>query len=402
MKQGNKTVILSNLLLTNVGCEIILRGTIAFITKVFPNENIKFYFPSYQVDYDKVLMSDLANVEVIPMLESKKYIRGIARKLGIFNKFWTPRFDSKYFKKADIFISVGGDIYTMFGNCLPEDWIGHEQYATKHNIPSLMFGANMERFEILSKDKRTLLLEHLSRFEMLLVRDENTKKYLNKHNIDNNVVMFPDPIFSLREMTYFKRSLIKSIAINFTPILLRDYGDNIAVLYANLVSDLIRFGYKVTLLPHVTSLDKNPKLDDNKAIEVLLSKLSEDDKNKVEVFKEKISYSSISNKIDEVDLFIGARMHGCLNSLTLGKAVIFLAYSSKAFTMVETLKEFTPFSKVSDSYIAIKANEVNADFVTKFIEERDRWALNSKDPIIIDTQSYLNELSAWDILSNRA
>jgi colanic acid/amylovoran biosynthesis protein len=391
-QRKEKKIILSNLLLSNVGCEIILRGTIAFLIKSLPDYDLKFYIPSYQVDYDKELVADLDNIEIIPMLTWKKYFRGILRKFGLFTKYWSPRFESKYFKQADLFVSVGGDIYTMFGDQLPQDWLGYEHYATKHNIPSIIFGANMERFEILSDSDRKDLIDHLKRFKYIMARDNGTKSYLYKHAVKENAYLFPDPIFSLRTKTTFIRNEIRTVGINFTPIMLREYGDGIADRYAQLIVELVDKGYNIRMIPHVYSVDRNIGIDDALAMKMLFSKLPHKYHNKVSEFKGCCSFNSIQKEIQKIDLFIGARMHGCLNSLTLGKAVIFLAYSSKAYTMVETLKNETPFEKVKQSYIALSAEKLTINQIEELISSHNHWAQCGNDTTIIDTEQYLVNL----------
>ena len=400
LKKENKTVILSNLLLSNVGCEIILRGTIAFLEKRLSNYQLNFIIPSYQYEYDSRLLSDITNVRVVPMIKWKRYIRGALIKLGLFTKYWTPRFESKHFKNSDLFVSVGGDIYTMFSNKLPEDWIGYESFATKNNIPSLMFGANMEKFEIVSKSDQVKLIEHLKRFESIFVRDFATKKYLESYSVKSNVSMFPDPIFSLRRQTQFDKKRIRSIGINFTPILIRDYGDEIVDKYACLITSLIEQGYSISLIPHVYSTTNNDSIDDKKAMDLVLEKISSKYRNGIEVFSEVCTLKSVEKKISEIDLFIGARMHGCLNSLTLGKSVIFLAYSSKAHTMVETLSSETPFKSASMCYTAIDAEKINVDEVNGFIRRHDEWVDSDGEAVVVNTEEYLDSLQVDSIVSN--
>jgi colanic acid/amylovoran biosynthesis protein len=387
-----KKILISNLLLSNVGCEIILRGTISFLENSLSDYRLKFYIPSYQIDYDKSLVSDLENVQVIQMVSWKRYWRAILKNSGNFFKYWSPRFESKYFKQADMFVSVGGDIYTMFGNQLPEDWLGYENYATKHNIPSIMFGANMERFEILSGSDRKNLIDHLKRFKYIMARDNGTKEYLAKHSVETNTFLFPDPVFSLRTKTTFIRNKIQTIGINFTPIMLREYGVGIANSYAKLIVELLDKGYSIRLIPHVYSVDGNKGIDDALAMKMLLSKLPHEYRDKVSEFKGSCSFNSIQKEIHKIDLFIGARMHGCLNSLTLGKAVIFLAYSSKAYTMVETLKNETPFDEVKQSFIALSAEKLTISQIEELIYSHNHWAQSDKISTIIDTERYLDNL----------
>ena len=103
---------------------------------------------------------------------------------------------------------MGGDIYTMSGNKLPRDWLGYEKYASSRGIPSVMFGANMEKFEVLSSLEITNLISHLNKFSLITVRDQKTLEYLAGYNVKNNTIFFPDPIFMLRHHQYL--NLIRS------------------------------------------------------------------------------------------------------------------------------------------------------------------------------------------------
>ena len=266
-----KKIIVSDLLWSNVGCEIILKGTVKFLESRFKNYDLQFYVPSHQPEHDEKLFSEIKNIKIIPMVAWRRYARGALKKLGLYPKFWIPRFDSAYFDNSDLFISVGGDIYTMFNDKIPDDWVGYEIYASKKNISSMMIGASMEKFEVLPPSEKEFLVDHLNRFEAILVRDMATKEYLELHNVSNNVSMFPDPIFLLREKTIFKRNIVKNIGINFTPIMIKKFGQGILDKYASIVIELINEGFNIKFISHVYSPQGNINIDDQKAINLLIA-----------------------------------------------------------------------------------------------------------------------------------
>lgn len=393
-----KTILFSYLLLTNVGCEIILRGTIAFLTRAFPDHDLKFVIPSHDIERDRTLFSDLPVVEIVPMVTWKRYLRGILSKTKLDRYFWSPRFASHYFRKADLFVSVGGDIYTMFGNRLPEDWLGYEQFATRHGIPSIMFGANMERFEILSEADRTRLVDHLRRFQLIAVRDDKTLALLKTHSVADNTVVFPDPTFSLRPTTEISLKKIKSIGLNISPILARDFGQDIIKHYAKITEGLVAKGYSVTLIPHVYASDENPALDDRTTLNALYDLLPSTVQRQVEAFPDTLSLRSVADEIQKVDLFVGARMHACLNATTLGRPTLYLGYSAKAAAMVEWLTRSSPFSEMSRSLRAKSAEDLVLEDILKLITDHEDWAADQPRPVIIDTASFLGSIPIWDKL----
>ena len=395
-----KRIIFSYQLLSNIGCEIIIRGSIAFLNRAFPEYELRFTVSSYHLERDCALLSDLPNVEVVPMLQRKRILRGILRKTGLFVRYWTPRFASGHFRQADLFVSVGGDIYTMFGNALPDDWLGYESYATRHGIPAMMLGANMEKFDVLSESDRTKLLSHLNEFRLIAVRDCGTRDYLATYGVTANVTVFPDPIFSLRPKTIFQRQPIRTIGFNFTPYMIKHFGEKIIDTYAGLIAGLVGRGYSVRFVPHVYASDGNPNIDDRVALRALHAALPSWTREKVHLFEEEMSLARIGEVLKHIDLFVGARMHGCLNSLTLGKAVCFLGYSKKAETMVDWLKRDSPFAAMRQSFDVIPAGQLDGGVLDRLISAHDAWAESGRDPMVVDTEAALAMLPIWGRLSD--
>lgn len=395
MPQPSKRIVFSYQQLSNTGCEIIIRGAIKFLQRAFPDHNLEFIVSSYHVHRDRALLSDIPGVIIAPMLTWKRYLRFALRKTGRFDQFWSPRFSSKIFRSADLFVSVGGDIYTMFDGQLPEDWLGYEAYATRHGIPSIMFGANMERFEVLGSGDLKKLELHLKRFKLLAVRDRGTATYLAKNNIVDNVEVFPDPIFLLRSTSEFARKEIVNIGLNITPILVSTFGEAIVDRYAKIAEDLIRAGYNINLIPHVHSSDGDASLDDRLVLSRLYDKISVNLREAVGQYGGPMSFLELGREIAKTDLFIGGRMHGCLNALTQGKAVCFLGYSRKAATMVDWLSTESPFSVVKGSYIALDADIVDTRKILELIDAHNSWASEGGSPVVVHTSEYLDGMGVW-------
>lgn len=387
-----KKIIVSDLNWGNVGCQIILRGSVNFLKFMFPNYELTFYVPSHNPSHDETLFKDVENIKIIPMIKWRRYVRGLMKKTGLYRRFWIPRFDSKYFREADLFLSVGGDIYTMFSDKIPDDWVGYETYASKHKIPSVMLGANMERFEVLPASEKAFLIRHLKRFQRLFVRDVKTKNYLLNNGIENNVIFLPDPVFSYRQVTMFHGNKIKKIGLNFTPILIQHYGPSIIEQYCEIIMRLLDCGYEVYLIPHVESLSGNPDIRDQSAIDKISALLPARYSSRVKIFQGKTNLAEVSEFIDKVDLVVAARMHCSLNALTLGKPVIFLGYSLKSEAIVETLRTDMPFASVSETFVSVDAEKLNVEFISMFISQYETWKQGQILPITIDTSLFHSEI----------
>ena len=355
--------------LSNIGCEIILRGNISLLKQLYKEYDLEFVVPTYNLDRDKKIFLDFeSNIIFAPMLTHKKILRGVLRKLKLFLVFWTPRFSSKLFKSCDVFVSVGGDIYTMFGGSIPIDWIGYERYATKNGIDCLMLGSNMEKFDLLDKRELNVLKTHLKRFKLISVRDQQTKDYLYNYNIYKNVEVYPDPIFVLRNTIPLKKFKINTIGINFTPIMLREFGDSLINTYSNIINDLVQNGYSVKLLPHVYSSENSSYLDDRISLKKIYFACNKDLRHKISLYDRSFDLASISEEINTIDMMIGGRMHSCLNALTLGKLVIFLSYSSKAASMIDWLKNSTQFINYKEHFCLSSSDELSTSLIYEVIE----------------------------------
>jgi polysaccharide pyruvyl transferase WcaK-like protein len=362
-----RTVIFTYQQLSNIGCEIIIRGSIAFMRNTFPQYRLKFVLASYQLERDRKLLSDIEDVEIAPMVWWKRYVRGVLVKLGVDKAFWTPRFAEKYFDKADLLMSVGGDIYSMASGDLPNDWLGWERYATRKGIPAIMFGANMDKIEDLPATKQQALFEHLNQFRLILVRDAANLDYLGGFGVKDNVEFYPDPIFTLRPQTEIARDPIRAIGINLTPIVRREFGDSAFVRMAGVIDGLAAKGFSIKLIPHVYDTDRSVALDDRIALDHLHSLISPEWQDTVECYSGPMSLSDISAQMENVDLFIGARMHSCLNAMTLGMPTYFLSYSSKARTMVDWLQQ-GPMKDVPERIACGAADTIDLDTIASFIQ----------------------------------
>ena len=390
-----KTVMFSYLQLSNVGCEIIIRGSIKFLERALPQYELHYIVSSYFADRDRALLADIPTLEVVPMLKWKRYLRAILRQTQRFDRLWSPRFSSAAFRRSDLFVSVGGDIYTIFDGRLPDDWMGYEHFATSHGIPSIMFGANMEKFEILSQAKRDLLVTHLDRFKLLAVRDRATETYLAKHKVTSPVEVYPDPVYSLRPSSVVRPGKVRRIGLNLSPLAVEKFGPGIIGTYAGVVSDLIHAGYEFDFIPHVYSSDGDTGLDDRFTLKQVYEQVDPALRGAIRLREDALGFAKVSDAIREVDLMIAARMHCCLNALTLGKAVYFLEYSAKAKTMLDWLVSETPYGTVADAYATIPADAIKLDDVTRLIAAFEKLAQTKGDAIPVDLEPQLAASPIW-------
>ena len=70
LDRPTKTVIFTYQQLSNIGCEIIIRGSIKFMRDAYPQYRLKFVVTSYQADRDRRVLSDIEDIEVNKEVEN--------------------------------------------------------------------------------------------------------------------------------------------------------------------------------------------------------------------------------------------------------------------------------------------------------------------------------------------
>ena len=393
MKQ--QKFLLTDLNSSNIGCEIIIRGTVKFLRQNI-DPDCEILLPTKTYSYDKKLFADIQKFRVVKTNKFKSLVRFCLRKADKFVSHYTPRIRSSIFLQSSLIVSVGGDIYDV-RNVLPIDHIGYELYSTRNNIEIIMFGANMEGFDKLTLDQRRAMILHLNRFQKIYVRDPDALRYLKDFGVSSKIFFYPDPIFQLRKTIIYKfPKKIKKIGINFSPFLLRaesEEKNRILLNFALSIESLIDNGYSVTLFPHVTDKNQLKNLDDRQAIKQLVQCIKYSYHNAIEIINTRLNFYSSKAVIDQFDVVIGARMHACLNSFTLGKPTIFIAYGKKAYSMVRWIKTNNHFKSVKNFVVCRDYRNISKTSLLQdiLVFENELQSLESMK-YTVDISNYLKEL----------
>ncbi|HKU25287.1 MAG TPA: polysaccharide pyruvyl transferase family protein [Candidatus Sulfotelmatobacter sp.] len=164
----------------------------------------------------------------------------------------------------------------------------------------------------------------LKRAETVFVRDSISMDYARQLGFEPDCLS-TDVVFALPqpESTGSKRA---DVALNVSGLLWStdDHGSKIRYqeLTRDIIGKLMDAGRSITLLPHVVD---NPSLDnDITAVKELLSEFG----NRLEVFVP-TGLEEVRAFVSDCQVVVGARMHACLNALSVGTPAIPLAYSRK-------------------------------------------------------------------------
>lgn len=326
----------------NYGCEAIVRGTVQILRQCYPFLDITYV--SYNYEYDAERLKDLS-IKILNRKHSNKRwsVRNICRNLlsliGLrYNTYDFPSLTDGF----DALFSIGGDIYTL-------NFKGGYDYSLPYFIdkcvkrnPTLkyiLWGASVGPF---TKNKKAeeYYKQHLTSAHLIVVRELESKKYLESLGLKERVVFAPDPAFFVpfENVSSQKNNKI-TIGINLSPLsALYTYGDieKAIDIQKTTIEDMVNLhNVDVILIPHVIA----PNNFDNDLwfLNRIYQSISTPIKGRIKLIDTDDGFIGRKEILKELDYMIAARMHCAINASTCGIPTLFLSYSAKAKGMAEYL-----------------------------------------------------------------
>lgn len=324
----------------NFGCEAIVRGACQLIRRLYPEAQIVYF--TYSYDYDKKALQDL-NLEIRPIELKATFWDKVQHKIKV--KLNSERcgfyfdFDS-VIGSVDMIFSIGGDIYTIpkflrAQNAYPyyNSLVEFCDRAIDAGKDVVVYGASVGPFGNYKK-AIDYYKKNLSRYKMIICREEESVNYLNSLGL-RNTCFFPDPAFQVKAVDRTPLQP-KYIGINLSPLSLKEiYGkhsEETYVNYAKMIDSVFESRHKdILLIPHVISKDE---MDDDESFLHKLKILTKPETQQHIHFADwKGGFLGLKPQLKECYLVISARMHCAINAIDENIPAIFLAYSQKSVGM---------------------------------------------------------------------
>lgn len=306
----------------NHGCEAILRTTISLLSQ----NHIAVY--SFRPKEDREYC-----VDNYCRLLDRQEMKPNKLSVGFLFAYFRLRFKQdesaiiRYYEKLiysripanSIALSIGGDNY-----CYSDVWMHMENRAflEKRGHKTVLWGCSVEPDMIDSRMRKDL-----SRYDLITARESITYEALRK--INSNVVLAPDPAFTLRKQPGNYPEGLGSkpyIGINVSPLIQSlEKGGNITMEnYRALVAHILETTDRdIALIPHVV-WDHN---DDR----IPLGQLYEEFRNTGRVFMvEDQNCMQLKDIISGCEFFVGARTHATIAAYSTCVPTLVVGYSVKA------------------------------------------------------------------------
>lgn len=328
---------------SNRGCEAIVRSTVSAIRTLAPET--RFLVPSDDISRDSGQWPNAAEngVEFVqayqtpftrPWVHTQRLPLPWLKRLGW--PFPFPRWFRDQLASVDGVLSVGGDNYSLDYR-LPSLLMGIDGLAIKLGKPIILWGASVGPFE---KEPSFIptIRNHLSRFDLIGVRESVSYEYLTKELGLVNVMRMVDPAFKLEkesislETFWPKVSFNGIMGLNISSLIERykSEGQDLCKETVIFIRQVVKeYGLGVLLIPHVVPLDRNYKNNDANYMKSILEALS-DVGGAVSMVPPSLNAAQIKYVISRLRCFIGARTHSTIAALSSGIPTISISYSIKA------------------------------------------------------------------------
>jgi polysaccharide pyruvyl transferase WcaK-like protein len=336
----------------NRGCEALIRANVKLIQEQLPNS--KFLVPSSDIQKDAAqwptaasLGVDFINSEPIPSKirwwsRAKRFWKGLE---AIRPNFKLSPKTAAAIDECDALIMTGGDIISLdYGLESLYYWAGICEAGMKAGKPTVLWAASIGPFNANPKVE-SLMVEYLSRFSLITVRETATLAYLKKIGV-KGAHYVADPAFCLDaeaapadELAFFDQKQIPVLGFNVSPLIrkFRESEDSKKSLDLDIVKFLVQVlkttDFKILLIPHVDPLNDAEENSDSSYMSKLLNQLHTmhpELNDRIKLLRRGLNSAQLKDVIRHCKCFMGARTHSTVAALSQGIPTTSIAYSIKA------------------------------------------------------------------------
>ncbi|MHB9035564.1 MAG: polysaccharide pyruvyl transferase family protein [Armatimonadota bacterium] len=356
----------------NHGCEAIVRGTAAILSRRFGND----------LEFINAAFADPQTLGEQDRRESDPRIRSVSIEK---NSFLTTGFVGKalrklhvkvpdrlnamdrYIKGASVALEVGGDnLGLCYGLWVLRRYMELDEYLRHCGLPTVLWGASVGPFSE-NPEIEAEMARQLRRRAMILVRETQTQSYLASIGVEDNVRLVADPAFAMepedpvledRLSDFVNR---ETVGVNFSP-LVAQYRSGGASTWCDIAREYVERLLKsdverILFVPHVMV----PGHNDYEFMSRLVTELS-GLKGRVAILPPTLKAAEYKWVISRLRAIVAARTHATIAGFSTGVPTISLGYSVKSVGINKDIYGHTnwciPVSEATPRVLLDKTKEI--------------------------------------------
>ncbi|MFH1718658.1 MAG: polysaccharide pyruvyl transferase family protein [Planctomycetota bacterium] len=328
----------------NRGCEAIVRGTVRILRHHFGAP--RFVVCSHYHDRDGVSKQQAQETDTDIVHERIRhcykrfdflwFMTNVLKRTfpaGLKHMFYKDL--KPHLSPAQAVLAVGGDNYSLDYSGRPIVCTALDDLVISRVKPLVIWGASVGPFAC-DPAYEKYIIEHFRKVH-IFARESLTVDYLNGRGLVENVYRVADPAFLLEPTEPAREKLDipfheGAIGVNISPLMARFAGvetlDGWTAKSASIVESIIRkTGRSIYLIPHVSGSKASHK---DHAFLCKVAGLLNGKKAQVFVVPDSLDAAETKGVISKMDLFVGARTHSTIASLSSYVPTLSLGYSMKS------------------------------------------------------------------------
>ncbi len=329
----------------NRGCEAIIRCTAEIIRQHVPDSFVTLRSHTATEDAAIIRRDNVPVDEVIeaeytgaPKPSLAWLWQTIDRRLLWGNIHFNEYLSRRLYDRFDVLMHVGGDNLTEEISD-PRGWFDGMRLAKRGGGKVVVWAASMGPFR---RRRERWFAETLAQADLITVRETATQEYLDNLGVRDNVKLVADPALLLEPSPPDDDPLpegecdvtlgigMSNLVHVGTPMTPESYVRAFAEFIRRLAG---RLRLSVVLVPHVSA--PMPRQDDTSVCRALADQVG--DACPVSVLPDTLRAGEMKHCIGRCDVFMGARTHSTIASLSSCVPTVAIGYSRKAYGILGDL-----------------------------------------------------------------
>jgi colanic acid/amylovoran biosynthesis protein len=388
----------------NKGCQALIYTTTRMLTNVFPGARFKVFSWDPAYDAPRFGHSDIPCEFIRHKFNTNEFsprnrfwlFLNSALKIRTDRGLFAPQYFYDALKWADLAIVSGGDILGDYGEAAVKHYFFPMAVAVALGKPVYVFAQSISRYK--NPELQRFCTHWLSRMALITVRERISYEYMKELGIKAPCHQTADPAFTLEPSTPERtHEIMKSeeISPKGEPLIgfsvsktVTRWGEGSHEQFICAIAETIdslagiypesRFMF----VPHVTY--RNDPENDDRVVSREIYPLIHC-KDRVSLIEGDYTCQESKGLIGRCDLFVGARTHATIASSSQLVPTIALAYSTKAFGIMEGI--------LDREKCVLDVRELTSDRLVSMVKA----LLSRKDQVVAELAERMNGIKAASV-----